>query len=149
MFLQIGIPENRKTEYITDISIGKAVRASSSFSAIFSPFEYKEFAFIDGGLLDNTPAEEVRKQGADKVIAVNFESDKVNKNSNVMDYIMKSIDIMGEKIFQSNINSSDFVLTVSTDGTGLFDLEKIDLCYEYGYKTTMNNIDKIKETIYK
>lgn len=133
--------------YITNISVGKAVRASSSFSAVFCPFEYDKYAFMDGGILDNIPVEEVRKQGADKVIAISFESDKINKNSNIMDIVMKTVDIMGDKIFEPNLNSSDYVLTVSTDGTGLLDLGKMDMCFQFGYNTAIQNMDKIKEAI--
>ena len=43
---------------------------SSSFPAVFTPCEFKEHAFMDGGTLDNVPVHEVKKQGADKVIAV-------------------------------------------------------------------------------
>lgn len=143
-----NLPEKaEKDRYITDISIGKAVRASSSFSAVFCPFEYDKYAFMDGGILDNVPVEEVRKQGADKVIAINFESDKIDKNSNIMDIVMKTVDIMGNKVFESNLKQSDYTLIVSTDGTGLLDLEKMDMCFEYGYKTATQNIEKIKETI--
>ena len=35
-------------KYITDISVGAAVRASSSFPAFFCPFEYKNHIFLDG-----------------------------------------------------------------------------------------------------
>lgn len=139
--------EQPNEKYITNISVGKAVRASSSFSAVFCPFEYDKYAFMDGGILDNIPVEEVRKQGADKVIAISFESDKINKKSNIMDIIMKTVDIMGDKIFEKNLNSSDFILKVSTDGTGLLDLGKMDLCFKFGYKTAMENMEKIKEAI--
>ena len=47
---------NKKDDiYITEIEIGKAVRASSSFPAFFCPCEYKEHIFMDGGVLDNIP----------------------------------------------------------------------------------------------
>ena len=39
--------------YITEIPIGKAVRASSSFPAVFCPCEFKNHMFLDGGTLDN------------------------------------------------------------------------------------------------
>lgn len=134
-------------KYITNISVGKAVRASSSFSAVFCPFEYDKYAFMDGGILDNIPVEEVRRQGADKVIAISFESDKINKNSNIMDIVMKTVDIMGDKIFEPSLNSSDYVLNVSTDGTGLLDLGKMDMCFQFGYNAAIENMDKIKEAI--
>ena len=110
-------PENAKDkkQYITDISIGKAVRASSSFPAVFNPCSVQTHAFMDGGALDNVPVHEVKKQGADKVIAVKFDADKIDKNSNFMDIAMKTIDIMGSKISEENLEMSDYVLNVYTD----------------------------------
>lgn len=136
-------------QYITDISVGKAIRASSSFPAVFSPFQYEEHAFMDGGTLDNVPAYEVRKQGADKVIAVKFVSDEVNEDSNIMDIVMKIIDIMGNKISEESLERSDYILDVFTDKTGLLDVEKLDMCYRYGYSAVIQNLDKIKEIIYE
>lgn len=145
-----NVPQNscNKEQYITDISIGKAVRASSSFPAIFCPCDYKKHKFLDGGALDNIPVIEVKKQGADKVIAVNFKADDIDRNSNIMDIAMRTIDIMGNKISEESLEQSDFILTVKTDKTGLLDTEKLDSCYKYGYKATIKNLDKIKKIIY-
>ena len=139
------IPENvdDKTKYITDISIGKAIRASSSFPVVFNPCEYGKHKFLDGGILDNIPSSEVRKQGADKIISVNFKADDINEQSNVMDIMMRAIDIMGNKISEENLYDSDMVLTIQTDKTGLLQVEKLDECYKYGYRQTINNLDKI------
>ena len=59
-----------------DINIGKAIRATSSFPGVFCPVKYKTHMFLDGGILDNIPVQEVKRQGANKVIAVNFAADK-------------------------------------------------------------------------
>lgn len=143
------IPINTKDEsqYITDISIGKAVRASSSFPAVFCPCEFKEHKFLDGGVLDNIPVIEVKKQGADKVIAINFKADDIDKNSNMMDIAMRTIDIMGNKISEESLEKSDYILTIATDKTGLLDVEKLDSCYQYGYKAVIKNLEEIKEII--
>ena len=140
------IPEDSqdKSQYITDISIGKAVRASSSFPAVFCPCEYNKHKFFDGGVLDNIPVSEVKKQGADKIIAVNFKADDIDTNSNMMDLAMRTIDIMGNKISEENLEKSDFILTVKTDKTGLLDVENLDSCYQYGYEAVTQNLDKIK-----
>ena len=140
-------PPKNENKYITDISVGKAVRASSSFSAVFSPCEYDEHAFIDGGALDNIPVEEVKKQGADIVIGVKFNSDEITEDSNIMDMTMKTIDIMSEKISEDNIKQANYVLNVYTDKTGLLDVDKLDSCYKYGYNAVIDNLDKIKEVI--
>lgn len=45
---QIPQGEENNEQYITDITIGKAVRASSSFPAVFMPCEFGNHAFMDG-----------------------------------------------------------------------------------------------------
>ncbi len=143
------IPENENDseKYITDVNIGKAIRASSSFPVVFNPCIYKKHRFFDGGILDNIPATEVKKRGAEKVIAINFKADNIEENSTVMDIAMRSIDIMGNKISEENLKDSDMILTIETDKTGLLELEKLDKCYQYGYRQTIRNLDKIKNLI--
>lgn len=143
------IPEKAvdKEQYITDITIGRAVRASSSFPAVFNPCKDEKHAFMDGGTLDNIPVYEVKKQGADKVIAVKFDSDPVKEDSNLMDIIMKTIDIMGSKISEESLEMSDLILNVYTDKVGLLDINKLEVCYKYGYKCVIENLDKIKNML--
>ena len=81
--------DNLKDNYITEIEVGKAVRASSSFPAFFCPCEFKNHIFMDGGVLDNTPVLPLKQICDKKIIAVNFESDSVGEDCDVMDVIMK------------------------------------------------------------
>ena len=134
--------------YITEIEIGKAVRASSSFPAVFCPCEFKTHMFMDGGTLDNIPILPIKNMCDKKILAVNFAADPVEPDSDVMDIVMRTLDIMGNKISEKGLLQSDLVLTVPTDRAGLFDIEKMDKCYKFGYDTVMQNIDKIKK-IYK
>ena len=136
-----------KNQYISDITIGKAVRASSSFPAVFSPCMIEKHAFMDGGALDNIPVYEVKKQGADKIIAVKFDSDKITEDSNIMDIAMKTIDIMGNKISEASLEMSDYVLNVFTDKVGLLDFKKLDSCYQYGYDSVVEHIEEIRKII--
>lgn len=145
IFTNCAPKDNYDDKYITEVEIGKAVRASSSFPAIFCPLEYKKHLFMDGGVLDNIPTEELKKVYDGKIISVNFKADPVQENYDVMDIIMKTLDVMGNKLSENSINISDFVLTVPTDRTGLLDIKKMDKCFEYGYKTTIENLSKIKE----
>jgi len=147
IFTNCASRQNMNDNYITEIGIGKAVRASSSFPAIFCPCEFKKHIFMDGGVLDNIPTEELKKIYSGKIISVNFESDQVREDYDVMDIIMKTLDIMGNKLSVNSLKKSDLILTIPTDGTGLIDINKMDICYKYGYETTIKNIDKIKKII--
>lgn len=147
IFTNCAQRDNPYDNYITEVGIGKAVRASSSFPAFFCPCEYKNHIFMDGGVLDNTPVLPLKQVYNKKIIAVNFEADPVEKDSDVMDIIMKTLDIMGNKIAEKSLEQSDLILTVPTDRAGLFDIEKLDKCYKFGYDTVIKNLDKIKNTI--
>ena len=129
IFTNCASRKNIKDNYITEIGIGRAVRASSSFPAIFCPCEYKNHIFMDGGVLNN------------------LESDPVYNDYDIMNIIMKTLDIMGNKLSINSLKKSDFVLTVPTDGTGLIDVDKMDICYKYGYEIAIKNIDKIRKML--
>ena len=139
--------DNLKDNYITEIEVGKAVRASSSFPAFFCPCEFKNPIFMDGGVLDNTPVLPLKQICDKKIIAVNFESDSVGEDCDVMDVIMKSLDIMGNKISEKSFEQSDLILTIPTDGAGLFDIDKLDKCYQFGYNTVMRNLKKFRDLL--
>ena len=147
IFTNCASRKNIKDNYITEIGIGRAVRASSSFPAIFCPCEYKNHIFMDGGFLNNLPTEELKKVYTGKIISVNFESDPVYNDYDIMNIIMKTLDIMGNKLSINSLKKSDFVLTVPTDGTGLIDVDKMDICYKYGYEIAIKNIDKIRKML--
>lgn len=147
IFTNCAPRDNNEDKYITEIEIGKAVRASSSFPAVFCPCEFKTHMFMDGGALDNIPILPLKRMCDKKIIAVNFKADPVEPDSDVMDIIMKTIDIMGNKISEKGLEQSDYILTVPTDRAGLFDIEKLDKCYKFGYDTVIQNLDKIKEII--
>lgn len=144
IFTNCAPRDNMNDNYITEIEIGKAVRASSSFPAAFCPCEFKKHMFMDGGALDNIPVLPLKGMCDKKIIAVNFAADPVEEDSDVMDIIMKTLDIMGNKIAEKSLEQSDLVLTVPTDRAGLFDIDKLDKCYKFGYDTVIKNLDKIK-----
>lgn len=135
-------PENSQN-YITNISVGKAVRASSSFPVVFSPCQFEQHKFLDGGTLNNTPVKPVKELGADKIIAVNFSADEIDEKSDIMDIVMKTLDIMGNKISEDGLKEADYVLTVPSDKTGLLDIQKIKKCYNFGYQAVKDNIEDI------
>ena len=144
-----NINSKKYNNYISNISVGKAVRASGSFPVAFSPCEFEKHKFLDGGTLDNVPVLAVKELGADRIIAVNFSADPINEESNLMDIVMKTLDIMGNKISENGLKNADYVLTVPSDKTGLLDIKKINKCYNFGYQSVYSNLEKILEIIEK
>ena len=52
--------------------VGQAVRASAAFPMLFSPIDKDGHFFVDGGVVDNLPAGQVKEMGADYIIGVDL-----------------------------------------------------------------------------
>ena len=61
---------------LSEGSLAEAIRASMSIPGVFSPVPRGDRLLVDGGLVENLPASEVREMGADVVIAVDVSSRK-------------------------------------------------------------------------
>lgn len=141
--------DNNFTEdkYIRDVTIGKAVRASSSYPGMFAPTIYKNHKFVDGGVIDNLPAQEVRKLGADKVISVRFSSETKSDPKNIFEVALKSVDLLFEQRTAAEIESSDFAITLDLPEASVFNVKKVDYCYNQGYITAIEKMPKIKKML--
>ena len=89
----------------------------------------------------------MKRQGVDKVLAINFKADDITNSSNYMDIAMRTIDLMGNKISEKNLKMSDYVMTLELEKTGLLEINKLEKFYEQGYYQTINKINEIKEII--
>lgn len=134
-------------EYIHDIEIGKAVRASSTFPGMYAPFEYKKYQFVDGGIFDNLPAQETKKLGVDKVISVKFKLKTPRKQNTIYNIAMQSLDLMTEKLIEESIKASDYVIEIDLKDVKPFNIGKLEFCYKEGYMQTLDHIIKIKRVI--
>ena len=140
--------EYTKKEYITDIEIGKAVRASCSYPGIFAPLEYKNYKFADGGILNNIPTNELQLLGADKILAVRFPAEKHENPERAIDVLFRCVDLAFEARDEEKIQNSNYILDIILPSSAVFDIKKINFCYEEGYKLASQNIEEITFTFY-
>lgn len=136
-------------KYLNKADISIAVRASSSYPAIFAPCIYNKHKFVDGGILDNIPVEEVKKIGADKVIAVRFKLNKTSRTIGLRSTLNKAIDIMFSKIEGEEVKKADYVIEIDTQDVNPFDFKQSNKCYKYGYLQAKKEIVNIKKMIFK
>lgn len=77
-------------------SVAQAVRASAAYPGLFQPVEINGQLLIDGGVVDNLPADVVREMGADYVIGVNLMTPSLLKEypANSIDLLVAVINLM-------------------------------------------------------
>lgn len=141
------VADAQEENYITNIEIGKAVRASCSYPGVFSPLNYKEYRFVDGGILDNVPTGELKKLNVDKTITIKFPPKEVENPRTAISVLFRCVDIMFHDKDTKTSKISDYVLDLDVPSSSTFDIKKIDACYNIGYQKTLEEIGKIKKAI--
>lgn len=145
VFNSCGInTQNEQEKYISDISIGKAVRASSSYPIVFSPCKVNNKELLDGGIKENVPWKELEYIGCDKIFSVNFYSKNKKKCcDNIIDIAQRTLELINEELDRHEINEIDFLHTIELNDVSLLEVEKIDEIYQEGYRQTKNKINDI------
>ncbi len=139
--------KNTKDSYINDIDIGIAVRSSCSYPGVFAPCDYKEYRFVDGGVLDNIPTDEAKKLGVDKVACVKFVLGTNVKPKGMYNIALKCVDTIFEGLAKPSIDISDYVFDVDVSHASVFNIKQIDYCYNEGYKYAITKINEFKKII--
>lgn len=133
------------TKYITDIPIGKAVRASCSFPVVFSPCEYDGIQLIDGGTRENLPWKELKKIGADEVWGIGFDTifQKNDCCDNIIDVAERAMSLQGRELANYEKSGIDKMITINLKKVSLLDSSKADKLYLIGYNQAKKQLDKI------
>ena len=128
--------------------IYKAVRASLSIPGVFVPVRIDDMVLVDGGVIDRVPASEVKKMGADVVIAVDVGfSTQQGRVNHIFDVILQSIDVMAKQILTNSIIDADILIEPHLSHIGPSKFELAEECIEIGYNSALEKIDEIKRVI--
>lgn len=133
-------------EYVDNIDIPSAVRASCSYPGVFVPKNINENKYIDGGVRENIPWKGLKEIGADTIISVIFEKTIKEKcKINIIDIIESSLNIMGHELANYELVGECEVLKIKTKDVGLLETKKIDELYKMGYEQTKKQIITYKK----
>jgi len=138
------IPEYRENGDIADI-----IRASISFPGVFRPKQINQELYIDGGVRVNTPVNILKQMGADKVIAVSFDCNKIDKNNlkNVVGITSQAFDILTHEASEQEQVNAEINVRLCTKNISLLDFSKSIYLARKGYNIVNTNINYIKEKL--
>ena len=104
-------------------SLAQAMRATMSLPLIFPPVERDGRILVDGGAMNNVPADVVRAMGADRVIAVNVGDleDREGINFSMSGLAGETLDAMMRASTKASIASADVILDVPLGSYGSLD----------------------------
>lgn len=127
-----------KTKYLTNIPIGKAVRASCSFPVVFCPCQFKGIQLIDGGVRENLPWKALKKIGANEVwgIAFNTVYKKQDCCTNIIEATARTIELQARELAIYERYGIDNLININLEKVSLLDSSKMEKLYKAGYEQT-------------
>jgi NTE family protein len=117
-------------------SLAAAMRATMSLPLIFPPTEVDGHVLIDGGTMNNVPADVVNSMGADRVIAVNVGdlSDRETMSYTMLGIAGNTLDAMMRASTRRALASADVIINVPLAKYGSLDWRRADELMEEGYR---------------
>lgn len=123
-----------KSGYLPD-----AIRASSSVPSVFTPLKIDSMLLLDGGLIRNFAAEEVKKMGADIVIGsyvgfYAYDEEKLKSLPAIMEQIAmyRSLDD-----FNAQKKYVDVLIKPDIKKYSIFEFENVDTLVKKGYESAL------------
>jgi len=142
-------PDDHHTQYIDDVYLYEAIRASIAIPVIFKPMFIQNMRLVDGGVTENLPIDVLRKMGAKKILGVDLGySGQIRKGvNNIFEIGSQAIDIMAYQITRLKSEGIDFILRPGIYDVSLSDVDKIPEIIKRGYEATIENIKMIKKAL--
>jgi NTE family protein len=117
-------------------SLARAMRATMSLPAIFPPVEWDGRVLVDGGVMNNVPADVAQAMGADVVIAVNVGEigDRESVKLTLLGIAGDTLDSMMRASTRRAMEAADIVITPALDGFGSLDWRRSADLEQAGYE---------------
>jgi NTE family protein len=129
---------------------GMAVQASCAVPGVFQPARFSGSSYVDGGVVNPVAVDVARNYGADVIIAVNITSGiDTGVPSGTLETIMKSIEIMYNKIAQVPLSKADVVIKPRVEFVGSADFSHRHEAILEGEKAAMAALPKINDLLAK
>jgi len=136
---------------LKDGNLAEAMRSSTAVPLLFDPVSKDNMMLVDGGLINNIPVDEVRKLGADLVIALDTSSElneksRLNVPWKVADQVTS---IMQSEKNDNQRRAADVLIEPDLDDFKSDAFELAVQLIQRGREKAVSQINKIKELISK
>jgi len=136
-----GNAEVLKTGYLP-----MAIRSSMSIPAYFSPTYYNGYYLVDGGIVDNYPANKLMNEGAQLLVGGDVQSglaDSISQLSSMTEIINQIVFFHGEAANKEAEKLIDLNIRFEVDA-GMMDFTKYESIIAYGEKVAREHYDELK-----
>jgi NTE family protein len=149
-FAAVAVDLNSGEEIVFDGGpVAPAVRASCSIPGIFTPARIDDKYYIDGGIVNSVPSDVVRSMGADFVIGVDLNSDRIQEGEpkHLLDVLYYTFQILVKNNVQRGINDSDVIIAPDLTGYSYRNMNCLDELIKLGEDAARAILPQIKKEL--
>ncbi len=130
-------------------NVATAVSASCAVPALFKPVERDGALLVDGGLLNNMPADVCREMGAEVVVGVdlNRHRGEGTDSRKLHDILFATWDITTKSTMYKGLQNSDVVIEPELKRFKRTSLDNIDGMVAEGYRAAKEKMPEIKKLL--
>ena len=147
-FICIGTNIETGEEKIFDSGfLPKAILASGAYPSMIKPVKIDEKLYIDGGVLNNFPAKEVKDMGADIIIGIDLQDPLKSQNEleSATDVLMQIIKFNMEKKSDEQRKIVDVLISPNLDGFNVASFNDVKPILERGLIAAETKFDELKD----
>ena len=115
-------------------SLAQSMRATMSLPGVFPPIETEKRVLVDGGAMDNVPADVVRDMGAAVVIAVDVGAEPEAIDYSIFSLMGHTVDAMMRASTRRGMSVADHTIRVDVSGFGSLDWRRSPELIQRGYE---------------
>jgi NTE family protein len=134
-----------KPVVLHDGSLADAMRATMSIPLVFPPVDVDGQVLVDGGAMNNVPADVVKDMGVDKVIAINVGdlADRDGVSYTLLGLVGSTLDAMMRASTLRALASADVVVNVPLKEYGSLDWRRAADLIEAGYRAAEDQREQL------
>lgn len=137
--------------HISSGSVAKASSGSCAVPGVFSPVIYNDYHLVDGGLMNNVPADVVREMGANVVVAidVNRARGQGTESLKLLDVLKGSLGIIMHANVVKKLEYADIVIKPDLEKYSASKVGDIDEMVKAGYDSVMSHKEELIQILTK
>ncbi len=134
-----------KEVHITKGNLVKAVAGSCAIPGVFRPVEFGDYTLVDGGLVNNIPADVLREMGADIVVSLDINPTRGNgtESTKFLDVLKASLRILMVSNAVNGYVHSDYIIKIDLSDFSQLKVGDTKALIDKGYEATKKAIPDI------
>jgi NTE family protein len=133
--------------FFTEGPVGPPLRASCAYPGLFQPVEYENHLLVDGFVSAAVPVDGARLLGAEVVIAVFLEAEKIDRPHSIVDVIGRSFSIVRLQADAAWRAKADVVITPSVHEFAWDDFARTTDLVAAGEQAALESLPRIEEVL--